>query len=147
MRVRTLTAAVIAPFLVMPLTTVAADAASTVRFSRVQYDSPGSDTGTNRSLNAEWAAVHNYGSRARSLTGWTIRDPEGHVYRFPSFRLKPGRTVRVHTGHGTNTSTDLYWRQGFYVWTNTGDTAILRNRSGTRLDTCRWGDGSGVTGC
>jgi hypothetical protein len=121
---------------------------SPVRFTRVQYDSPGSDTGSNASLNAEWIRVTNNGARAQRLTGWTIRDPAGHRYRFPrGFRLRPGRTVTIHTGSGRNTGSDLYWRQGFYVWNNTGDRAILRNRGGNRIDVCSWADGDGNEPC
>ena len=128
-------------------TILPAEAAPLVRFSRVQYDSPGDDTGSNSSLNAEWARVTNYGAKARTLTGWTIRDPQGHVYKFPTFKLRAGKSVRLHTGSGTNTATDLYWKQAFYVWNNTGDKAILKNKAGTRIDVCKWGDGSGVTNC
>ncbi len=122
-------------------------AAKPVRFASVQYDSPGSDTGSNRSLNAEWIRVKNNGGRARTLTGWTIRDPAGHVYRFPKFRLRSGRSVTLHTGPGQNTRRDLYWRQNWYVWNNTGDRAILKTRSGNRVDVCSWNDGDGNTAC
>lgn len=74
-------AAVAASTLILPVASVEAAAASPVRFNWVQYDSPGSDTGPNKSLNAEWVRVKNFGSKARTLTGWTIRDPEGHVFR------------------------------------------------------------------
>ncbi|HEY3014600.1 MAG TPA: lamin tail domain-containing protein [Nocardioides sp.] len=113
-----------------------------VRFSKVSYNSPGSDTGSNASLNAEWARITNHSSSARSLTGWTVRDLAGHVYRFGTFTLRAGASVRLHTGHGSNTRTDVYWRQSWYIWNNTGDKAILKKPSGTTVDTCRW-DGSG----
>lgn len=109
-----------------------------VRFSKVYFDSPGNDTGSNWSLNAEWARVTNYSSRNRTLTGWTIRDTSGHVYRFGTFTLRAGTSVRLHTGNGTNSRTDLYWDADYYVWNNSGDTAILKNSSGTRIDTCSW---------
>jgi len=46
---------------------------------------------------------------------------------FPSFKLGAGKSVRLHTGQGTNSSTDLYWGKGWYVWNNTGDKAIIRD--------------------
>jgi hypothetical protein len=61
--------------------------------------------------------------------------------------LKSGASLRVHTGKGTNTATDKYWKLTGYVWNNTGDKATLKNRAGTIIDTCRWGDGSGTTAC
>ena len=122
--------------------TTGAEAASTLRFSKVQYDSPGDDTGSNTSVNAEWARITNYGTKSRVLTGWKIKDDLGHTYKFPTFTLKPGKSVRVHTGTGKNTATDLYWGEDYYVWNNTGDKAILKNKAGTTIDTCKWGDGS-----
>ena len=121
--------------------------AGPVRIDRVQYDSPGSDRGSNPSLNAEWVVIKNFGNRARQLRGWTLRDKAGHVYRFGTFRLRPGRSVKVHTGSGRNSRTDRYWKQDWYVWNNDGDKATLKNKSGRRADTCSWGDGPGVTGC
>jgi len=124
-----------------------AEAASSVRFSFVQYDSPGKDTGSRASLNAEWIRVTNHGTRARALTGWTIRDTAGHVFRFPRFTLGAGRSVRVHTGPGANTATDLHWGSRAYIWNNTGDRATLKTRAGGTVDMCRWGDGDGNQAC
>ena len=89
------------------LPTAAAHAASPLQLGRIQYDSPGTDTRTNSSLNAEYVTIKNLGSSARSLTGFTVRDAQNHVYKFGSFTLRAGRTVRLHTGHGTNTSTAI----------------------------------------
>jgi hypothetical protein len=44
-------------------------AAKPVRFSYVQYDSPGRDTGSNRSLNAEWIRIKTYSNQAKRLKG------------------------------------------------------------------------------
>lgn len=147
MRIRSTMAAVLIPVLLTPLHASTAAAASPVRISYVQYDSPGSDTGSNRSLNAEWVRVTNYGSRRRTISGWTLRDPQGHVYRLGTFTLRPGRSVAIHTGTGSNTRRDRYWRQRWYVWNNTGDKAILKNKRGHTVDTCRWGDGDGAKRC
>jgi hypothetical protein len=76
----------------------------------------------------------NHGGKARRLTGWAIRDAAGHVYRFPRFRLRPGSSVRLHTGKGRNTRRNLYWGSSWYIWNNTGDKATLKNRPGTRID-------------
>ena len=79
MRLRVAVGSISAALLVVPLTSFEATAAAPVRFSYVQYNSPGTDTGSNKSLNAEYIVVKNYTKSARSLTGWTIRDPKGHV--------------------------------------------------------------------
>ncbi|MFN2537747.1 MAG: lamin tail domain-containing protein, partial [Mycobacteriales bacterium] len=99
----------------------AASAASTVLIGKTYYDSPGSDTRTNTSLNAEWVTIKNVSSTARSLQGWTLRDASGHVYTFGTFTLGGGKSVVIHTGKGTNTTTHRYWGSGSYIWNNTGD--------------------------
>ncbi len=125
-----------------------AEAASPVQIYKVYYDSPGSDTGSNTSLNAEYVVLKNISTRTVALTGWTLRDAQGHVYRFGTFYLGAGKYVFVHTGKGTNTATHRYWGLSWYVWNNTGDKAYLRNPAGTLMDSCAWYSvGSGYKYC
>jgi len=114
----------------------------------IYFDSPGSDGGSNASLNAEWVRIRNYTSSRRTLTGWTLRDAASHIFRFPAFSLAAGATVRVHTGSGSNTASNLYWRSSRYIWNNTGDTAILSDASGHQLDKCTYkGTSQGFVFC
>ena len=76
--------------------------------------------------------------RAKFLTGWTLRDTSHHIYKFPTFKLGPGKSVRMHTDKGINTTTNLYWRFVYYVWNNTGDAAFLRKKSGLLVDKCSY---------
>lgn len=109
----------------------------TLHISKVYFDSPGSDTGSNTSLNAEYVRIKNSSTtKSYTLTGFTLRDKANHVYTFKTFTLKPGTSVTVHTGKGTNTSSHVYWNKNWYVWNNTGDTATLKNASGTTVDSC-----------
>jgi hypothetical protein len=124
-----------------------AQANPTLAFRSAYANSPGSDYGSNSSLNAEYIVVKNSGTTARTLTGYTIRDKAGHVYKFPTFSLKAGASVYLHTGSGTNTTTHLYWRSHWYIWNNNGDTAFLRNSSGTLKDTCTWDQVGSYTIC
>ena len=87
--------------------------------------------------------IKNKGTVNRSLGNWTVRDVNGHVYKFPTFTIKPGYAVTLHTGSGTNNSTHVYWGMGNYVWNNAGDTAYLRNSSGTLQDSCKFTSSSG----
>lgn len=103
----------------------------------IYFDSPGKDTGSNASVNAEWVRIKNTTRTSRTLTGWTLHDASTHVYQFRTFHLGAGKTVRVHSGSGSDTGANLYWHQG-YVWNNTGDTATLRNAAGKRIDRCRY---------
>ncbi|MBC7632429.1 lamin tail domain-containing protein [Aeromicrobium sp.] len=128
--------------LLLGAVTSPASASGSLQFKKIYYDSPGSDTGSNASLNAEYVTVKNTGTSTRSLSGYTIRDETGFKYRFPTgAKLRPGYSVKVHTGSGSNTSSNRYWSQSRYVWNNTGDTATLRNSSGVKRDTCSWSSG------
>lgn len=125
-----------------------ASASGSLQFKKIYYNSPGSDTGSNTSLNAEYVTVKNTGTSTRNLSGWTIRDRTGYTYRFPTgSTLRPGYSVKIHTGTGPDTSSNKYWKRNWYVWNNTGDAATLRNASGATSDTCSWSSGPGYKYC
>jgi hypothetical protein len=110
-----------------------------LRFHGAQYDSPGKDTRSKASLNAEWVSLVNTGTKAVNLKGWTIRDTSKHVYTFGNVSIagKGGR-IWLHTGSGTAKGGNRFWGSGNYVWNNTGDTASLRNAAGKAMDSCAW---------
>ncbi|MEU9139506.1 lamin tail domain-containing protein [Streptomyces sp. NPDC048404] len=110
-----------------------------VEISQVQYDSPGRDDRSNRSLNQEWVEITNNTRRSVNLDGWTLSDADGHTYTFDHYRLGGRATVRVHTGLGRDTRTDLFQDRRAYVWNNDRDTATLRNNHGRFIDDASWG--------
>ncbi|UFR07152.1 lamin tail domain-containing protein [Streptomyces sp. Go40/10] len=110
-----------------------------VYISDVQYDSPGRDDRSNRSLNAEWVEITNGSRRAVNLDGWTLVDEDGHTYTFHHYRLNGRATVRVHTGVGRDRKTDLFQDRRAYVWDNHSDTATLRTHRGRFVDEVFWG--------
>ncbi|MFD8970689.1 lamin tail domain-containing protein [Streptomyces sp. NPDC059568] len=112
---------------------------SAVVLGEIQYDSPGRDNGSARSLNAEWVEVTNNSRRSVDLKGWTLSNSDGNRYRFKSLRLNRRSTVRVHTGVGRDTPTDVYQDRRDYVWDNHRDTATLRNDRGRTVDSQSWG--------
>ncbi|MGX1274967.1 hypothetical protein RKD18_008252 [Streptomyces phaeoluteigriseus] len=67
-----------------------------------------------------------------NLDGWTFADEDGHIYTFDHYRLAGRATVRIHTGEGRGTRSDLYQDRRHYVWHNNSDTATLRD-DGDRL--------------
>lgn len=77
-----------------------------------------------------------------NLDGWTLRDEDGHCYRFDDVRLAGRATVRVHN-IGRDTRTDLYQDRRNYVWDNRSDTATLCDDRGRTVDTETWGRGWG----
>ncbi|WSQ06358.1 lamin tail domain-containing protein [Streptomyces sp. NBC_01231] len=110
-----------------------------VEISAVQYDSPGRDDRSNRSLNKEWVELTNTTRHAVNLDGWTLKDDSGYTYTFDHYRLAGRASVRVHTGEGRDTRTDLFQDRRAYVWNNDHDTATLRNDHGRFVDESSWG--------
>lgn len=108
-----------------------------VVLGEIQYNSPGIDNGSNRSLNGEWVTVTNTGRRTVDLRGWTLSDESRHTYRF-DLRLAGRSSVRVHTGVGRDTSRDVYQDLRRYVW-DSSDTATLRDARGRKADSESWG--------
>ncbi len=44
--------------------------------------------------------------------------------------------------------TDRHWNHSWYIWNNTGDTAILRNQHGTTIGSCTYkGTAQGYVYC
>ncbi|NEB91156.1 lamin tail domain-containing protein [Streptomyces bauhiniae] len=115
-----------------------AQAAGTVQIHRVYFDSPGTDTRSNSSLNGEWVQLKNTSRSAVSLNGWVLKDASNHRYSFPNVKLGAGKYLKVHTGSGRDTTSDKYQGRRAYVWNNTSDTATLTRSNGSKVDTCSW---------
>jgi hypothetical protein len=77
----------------------------------------------------QWVEISNNGTSNISFTGWKlINMMKAKTYSFPTgFNLMPSSMVKVHSGQGNNTSTDLY--NSKLAWDKT-DTAILKDASG-----------------
>jgi hypothetical protein len=77
----------------------------------------------------QWVEISNNGTSNASFNGWKLIDTtKAKTYSFPNgFYLIPGKTVKVHSGQGTDTSIDLY--NSKLAWDKT-DTAILEDSSG-----------------
>jgi hypothetical protein len=122
-----------------------------IQFTKIVYNSPGTDTGSNTSLNGEYVRLTNKTTRTIDLKNWTIRDAAGHIYLISTSQLlRAGKTLYLHTGKGTNGRPDSahrYWGRTGYIWNNGGDTSILRTSSNRTIDSCNWGTGSGTTYC
>lgn len=113
-------------------------ATGSVHLYKIYYNSPGSDTRSTTSLDAEYVQIKNTTSKAASLKGWTLTDASAHRYTFTTYTLGAGKTVTVHTGKGTNTTANRYWGSGNYIWNNDKDTATLKNSTGAKTDTCSY---------
>ncbi|MFD4786714.1 lamin tail domain-containing protein [Streptomyces sp. NPDC058459] len=112
-----------------------------VEISDVQYNSPGWDNGSNRSLNNEWVEITNNSRHRVNLDGWRLtEDRRGVTYTFSDFTLGGYQTVRVHTGIGRDTDRDLFQDRRNYVWDNHRDIATLRDDERRVVDSASWGE-------
>nr|WSY51802.1 lamin tail domain-containing protein [Streptomyces sp. NBC_00886] len=114
-------------------------ARANVGISRVQYDSPGPEDGSNRSLNNEWVEITNHTRHSVNLDGWRLSNKHGQTYVFHHYRLDGHATVRVHSGVGRDSNRDVYQDRRNYVWDNRSDTATLRNDHRRLVDDTSWG--------
>jgi hypothetical protein len=110
-----------------------------VTISEVQYDAPGRDDRSNRSLNREWVEITNAARRSVNLDGWTLENEDGRTYTFDDYRLRGRTTVRIHTGFGRDTAADVFQGSRHHSWGNHSDTATLRNDRGRWIDSESWG--------
>ena len=152
MRIRALLVACLVAASSLLLATPAHAEPATVYIYKVYYNSPGSDTDSNSSLNAEYVVIKNGDDVSHSISGWTVRHAAGHVYTFGTLRLGAGKQAIIHTGKGTtyttSASTHLYWGRSWSVWNNTGDKVILRRADGSLKDTCSYpGEGASKVYC
>ncbi len=109
----------------------------------VEYNPPGND------VLGEYVLIKNEGLVDVDMSGWQLKDEQNHVYTFPNgFILEAGASVKVHTGPGNDTNTDLYWGRRQAVWNNNGDTAYLYDAEGHLVDKCSWtGHEGGAISC
>ena len=87
---------------------------------------------TVRGRGARSNASGRFESQAREAfdDGWTLEDAQNHSYAFPDFSLAAGAAVKVRTGEGNDSATDLFWNRSSSIWNNGGDVATLKDASG-----------------
>lgn len=112
-----------------------------VEITSVQYDAPGYHDRSNHSLNKEWVDVTNTTRHTLNLDGWTLSDRDGHTYTFHHYRLDGRSSVRIHTGFGHDSRTDLFQDRNREAWDDHSGTVTLRNDHGRVIDASSWGWG------
>lgn len=103
------------------------DTAPGLAITFFQYDAPGDDT---KNLTEEYFTLTNETDAVIHLTDYRVSDTANHEYVFPSFVLGAGKSVKVHTGTGSDSAADLYWNSHETIWNNDGDTLYLYDHKG-----------------
>jgi len=93
--------------------------------------------GSARDPSGEWVCFKNYEEQNADMTNWRVQDASAHTYVFPPFSLDPIASVRLHSGAGADTATDLYWGGGA-VWNNNHDTVYLYDQFGRLVSRYRY---------
>jgi excisionase family DNA binding protein len=112
-----------------------------IDLDRSQFNAPGND---NENLRQQYVYIQNQGPSPVDMMGWHLQDRTGATYTFPHFTLHPEGSVRVRTGEGTDTDTDLYWGLRSSVWCNQGDTVSLFDRLWNLVDQKSYGESAPV---
>lgn len=85
-----------------------------------------------RSEGDEYAVIKNTGGTALDLKGFRINAGDrGQDFRFPSYALKPGASVKVYTNRAIKGSFSFGIRRA--IWNNSGDCGFLFNAAGTQV--------------
>ena len=92
----------------------------------IKYDADGDDR-KKENWNTEWVEIEGQ----TNMFNWTLSDVANHVFVFPEFAING--LVKVRSGYGNNTATELYFGDG-PVWNNDGDTAYLKDQNGNLVD-------------
>jgi hypothetical protein len=98
-------------------------------FDIIQYSGEGND---NEHPNNEWVQFENGGDAAVSLDGWMLTDGY-YEYEFSGVTVEPGDTIRVYTGKGEDTGSEVYWGYESAVWNDDGDTVYLYDDNGNQV--------------
>lgn len=86
------------------------------------------------SKNGEWIELSNTCAAKVSLSGYLLKDTSAsNKYHFGNISLESKKTLRLHTGCGTDSDTSLYWacpEQSNFIWNDSGDRAYLYDNAG-----------------
>ncbi|MGZ4428412.1 MAG: lamin tail domain-containing protein [Nocardioidaceae bacterium] len=126
------------------VTAVPADASPTVKIAKIKYAQVGNN------LDTEYIVFKNTTGSPRKIGGWKIisaPSTDNQYKVFPATTIPAGGTVTLYTGSGSNSPGKRYWGATSPRWDNAGDKAILKNGSGTTVDTCQYAGGGTTAYC
>lgn len=95
-----------------------------IEIVKINIDPEGKDA---NNLNNEWIEIQNTGGTSVSLKNWTISDLAGWNYVFKDVVIEPKNSIKLRTGVGEDTKTDVYWNYRRPILNNTGEVVILKN--------------------
>jgi hypothetical protein len=89
----------------------------------------------NNYLEDEWIVLKNKDTTTVNLTGWKVKNFNyKNTYTIPVFVLAPEASVKIHTGKGFNTETDLYMGRTEEFWNNNVDVITIFDADWQQVD-------------
>lgn len=103
-----------------------------VRIVGYQFKSP--YTPEKNYLEEEWIILKNFDDHTINLTNWVVRNSVRKRFTIPEYYLKPGASVKIHTGRGINTEADIYLGFTEEFWNNEIDSITVYDSSWQQVD-------------
>jgi|YNPBryantNP2012_1023418.scaffolds.fasta_scaffold05615_5 competence protein ComEC len=99
----------------------------------VEYSRPGRD------WTDEHVLIENISTDDQDMTGWRLGSDYFDSYAFPpGFILAGSTSVRVWSGSGQDTATELYWGRSGPAWDARGGVVYLWDAQGNVVDSWKW---------
>jgi hypothetical protein len=83
--------------------------------------------------NNQWVELKNNANSVQDLTGWMLAVQNKTAFTFPTFMLDATATVKIHSGVGMDSKTDLYANNTLFTKAN--DEVSLLDVTGTVVST------------
>jgi lamin tail-like protein len=110
------------------------ESSTDVKITRVFYD------GAKTNEPDEYVEIVNDGADPVRMDDWTLHDAQNNTFRWSSFTIQPGQTIRVYTNEVHSQWGGFSFRSGRAIWSNKGDIAQLQDSTGVIVSTFRYGD-------
>jgi hypothetical protein len=87
-------------------------------------------------LKNEAVVLTRKGEGVLEMTGWQLKDDQGHIYTFPKLTLNKDGAVQVYTRLGADTVIELHWNLAQPIW-ESGKTIHLLDSAGNSRSSLR----------
>jgi hypothetical protein len=85
-------------------------------------------------LNDEYIVIKNTGTSLLDLSGWSVKDGDGHVHTFQDgVTLEVGKTLTLYSGQGSQQPTKRYWWADEMIWDDDGEEITIFDDTGQQV--------------
>jgi competence protein ComEC len=85
-------------------------------------------------LNDEYIVIKNTGGNFLDLSGWSVKDGDGHVHTFQDgVTLEVGQTLTLYSGQGSQQPANRYWWADEMIWDDDGEKITIFDDTGQEV--------------